>query len=96
MEERKIAKFVLDFSHCHSIGEIYEVIQKELNLPEWFGNNLSAFWDALTGMISVPAVIVFHKQTLNAELRSYLDKVIAVAHRAEQEEYLGITVIERD
>lgn len=96
MEERQIAQFVLDFSNCTTLGEIYAVIQQELELPEWFGNNLSAFWDALTGMISVPAVLVFYKRTPNAELQSYLDKIIAVARRAEQEEYLGITVIEKD
>ena len=88
-------RFVLDFASCSTVGELYLVIKKEMDLPEWFGNNLSAFWDGLTGMIEVPAVIVFYKRTKNRELLGYVEKLIAVARRAEKENYLGITVIEK-
>lgn len=95
MEENKVKRFVLDFSKCSSIGEIYAIIKKEMELPAWFGNNLSAFWDGLTGMIEVPAVIVFYKRARNTELLDYVEKLITIARRAEKEEHLGITVIEK-
>lgn len=95
MKENQVKQFELDFSQCRYSGEIYAIIQKEMELPEWFGNNLSAFWDALTGMIEVPAVIVFHRQTKNQELVPLVEKLIAIAHRAAKEEFLGITVIEK-
>ena len=88
-------QFELNFSECTSIGEIYGVIKNEMDLPEWFGNNLSAFWDCLTGMIEVPATIIIHKGAKDEELLSYIDQLIAVAHRAENEENLDITVIEK-
>ena len=96
MEINEVKQFTLDFSECRSIGEIYAVIKKEMELPEWFGSNLSAFWDGLTGMIEVPAVIVFYKRAKNKELLSYIDKLISIAHRAENEDCLGITVIEKN
>lgn len=95
MEENQVKQFVLDFSKCTSVGEIYSVIKKEMELPEWFGNNLSAFWDGLTGIIEVPAVIIFYKHTKNKALLDYIEKLIAIAHRAEKEDYLGITVLEK-
>ena len=45
--ERKLKYFNLDFSACTTLGEVYAVIQKELELPEWFGANLDALWDCL-------------------------------------------------
>lgn len=95
MENDQVKQFTLDFSECQSVGEIYAVIRKEMDLPEWFGNNLSAFWDGLTGMIEVPAIIVFYKHTKDKELRDYIEKLVSIAHRAEKEDYLGITVIEK-
>lgn len=95
MKKNDVKQFTLDFSECRSIGEIYAVIKKEMKLPEWFGSNLSAFWDGLTGMIEVPAVIVFYKHAKNKELLSYIDKLISIAHRAEGEDYLEITVVEK-
>ena len=55
MDKKEVKQFVLDFSKCSSVGEVYAVIKKEMELPAWFGNNLSAFWDGLTGLIEVPA-----------------------------------------
>lgn len=95
MKENQVKQFALDFSQCRYPGEIYAVIRKEMELPQWFGNNLSAFWDALTGMIEVPAVIVFRRQVKNKELIPLVEKLIAIAHRAEKEEFLGITVVEK-
>ena len=34
----------LDFSECCYLGEVYEVIRRGLELPEWFGANPDALW----------------------------------------------------
>ena len=69
--------------------------KKETELPEWFGKNLSVFWDGLTGMIEVPSIIVFYKRAKDKELLSYIEKLISIAHRAENEDYLEIAVVEK-
>ena len=95
MEERQIAQFVLDFLNCTTLGEIYAVIQEELVLPEWFGGNLDALWDALVGIMYTPAQITVGRTAKNTNLLDEIDKIIAVMCEAE-ERYHEITVIEKD
>ena len=38
----------LDLSACHEKRELYDVLRREMALPDWFGSNLDALWDLLT------------------------------------------------
>ena len=79
-------RVVLDFSECKYIGSLHAMIREKLNLPEWYGNNLDALWDALTGLIKTPVEIkiVFHPKTKGSEkLRSAVESVIHVFREAE-------------
>lgn len=37
--------------------EFYDIIQKKMELPDWFGKNPPALWDMLTGYIETPCEI---------------------------------------
>ena len=37
--------------------EYYDLIQKKMNLPQFFGKNADALWDMLTGFIETPCEI---------------------------------------
>ena len=39
--------------------EFYDIIQKKMNLPDWFGKNPPALWDMLSGYIETPCEITF-------------------------------------
>jgi ribonuclease inhibitor len=55
-------------------------------LPEWYGNNLDALWDALTGLIETPVEIkiVFHPKTMETKkLKPAVESVIRVFREAE-------------
>ena len=82
----------LDFSECHYLGEIYEVIKNELELPEWFGGNLDALWDAITGIMHTPAEIRISRTVGRSELLLDVDEIIAVFREAEGK-YHEISVI---
>jgi RNAse (barnase) inhibitor barstar len=41
-------------------AEIYAAYARSLTLPEWFGANLDALWDALSGLVETPVEIVHH------------------------------------
>ena len=43
-ESLSVKECVLDFSECSYIGEVYAIIKKELELPEWCGDH----WTALS------------------------------------------------
>lgn len=79
---------VLDFSKCKYLGEVHELIKKELELPEFYGCNLDALWDSITGIMYVPAKIkiIFKPETVAAQkLADEIEKIIQVFQEAEEE-----------
>lgn len=78
----------LDFSSCKYLGEIHEIIKTELELPEWYGANLDALWDSVTGLMYVPAKIkiIFKPETKAAQaLSNEVEKIIALFVEAQKE-----------
>lgn len=79
---------VLNFSNCKYIGEVHEVIKKELELPEFYGCNSDALWDAITGLMYVPVniKIIYKPKAIEAKkLNNEIEKIISVFKEAEQE-----------
>ena len=74
----------LDFTECCYLGEVYEVIRRGLELPEWFGANPDALWDALTGIVLTPAEIRILPQARRSELLPEIEEIIAVFQEAAQ------------
>ncbi|WP_078662734.1 barstar family protein [Streptomyces bicolor] len=35
-------------------GELQRLLQRELLLPDFYGRNWNAFWDAITGLVALP------------------------------------------
>lgn len=78
---------VLDFSNCKYIGEIHELIKNELELPDFYGCNLDALWDAITGLMYVPAniKIIFKPKTVTTQkLSGEIEQIISVFKKAEE------------
>ena len=73
--------------------ELYAVIRSGLDLPDWVGNNRSAFWDSLTGIMYTPAVITVKQNFSDPQLHDYIEELIEIMYEAA-EEYGEITVIE--
>ena len=98
MENQKTAKKRnIDFSHCKYWSEIYDVLKNELELPDWFGNNLDALWDAVTGIMYIPAEISIIKKVANDDLQDEVDNIIAVLQEAEQKyHHITVTIEEHD
>ncbi len=67
--------------------EFYDIIQKKMNLPDWFGKNGDALWDMLTGYIETPCEITligFGKEE-NKYNKYILDKLVWVFKEAEKD-----------
>lgn len=74
---------VFDFERIGTIGDFYKIATTELNLPEYFGNNLDALWDSVTGEIELPVTIQFTNLTLG-QLEQF-DKLIVLFEDAAAE-----------
>jgi len=87
-------KRTLDFSRCKTSQEIHKVIQKELELPQGYGQNLDALWDAITGMMYLPAqiTIVFRPETKQAAALLPEIQEIAQVFQEAAAEYGEITL----
>lgn len=51
--------YFIDFSQISHESDLYKSLAKELVLPGYFGENLDALWDSLTGYLALPASIHF-------------------------------------
>ncbi len=86
--DKEVMERTLDFSGCEYLGEIHKMIQEKLDLPRWYGNNLDALWDALTGIMYVPAnikIIYKPKKKTSTELSDEVYKIVEVFKEAVKE-----------
>lgn len=54
--------------------EYYNIIQKKMDLPDWFGKNADALWDMLTGYIETPCEIIL--VGFNKKENDYNERII--------------------
>ena len=79
---------VLDLSECETRGEMYAVLRREMLWQDWYGENLDALWDILTGMPHYGTDFTLIPPE-KGELASYAGLMAAVfreAAEAEEEE----------
>ncbi len=78
--------------------EFYTLIQKRMELPNWFGKNADALWDMLTGYIETPCEITligFNKKE-NDYNRLIIDRILSVFDDAQNEYPKQFKIIKRD
>lgn len=80
---------VIDFSKCKYPMDLHNQLSEKLELPEWYGNNLDALWDMITGFIETPIsiTVIFKPDTKAAEnLNENVLKIIETFKEAAQED----------
>ena len=50
-------EYTIDLKGVKTIWALHEAIKKGLMLPDYYGMNMDALWDCLTGDIEVPSEI---------------------------------------
>lgn len=79
---------IIDFSDCLYLDSMHNEIKDKLGLPDWYGKNLDALWDSLTGIIETPVEIeIIFKPKIKAaqKMKPYVEKIINVFQDAENE-----------
>ena len=78
----------IDFSWCKYPLDLHQEVKEKLNLPDWYGNNLDALWDMLTGFIETPIniTILFKPKNNDTEnMKEYVLRIIDLFTEAAQE-----------
>lgn len=58
LKEDSIEKIIVDLSNISSVTELHELLKQKLEFPSYYGMNWDAFWDSITGLITMPKVLV--------------------------------------
>lgn len=79
-------EIILDGKFMTTKFKLHEEIKNKLNLPDFYGNNLDALWDMLTGYVLMPLTIVFiNFNVCKRHLGYYADDLLFVFNQVENE-----------
>lgn len=82
-----MVKYEFNRNEFNWAEEFYDIIQKKMKLPDFFGKNADALWDMLTGFIETPCEITLigfgHEK--NKYNKKQLDKVLFCFKEAEKD-----------
>ena len=77
---------VIDGTAIHSREELHSALASTLEFPDYYGKNLSALWDCLTGWVSTPLTVVWENyQETHQALGDYAEKVVELFFDASKE-----------
>ncbi|MBJ6360738.1 barstar family protein [Paenibacillus sp. GCM10012307] len=66
---------------------VHDWLRQELELPEWYGDNLDALWDCITGDLPLPLKIIWIRDSDREQ--HYAGIVQVFADAAEQYEEIS-------
>ncbi|ASB61741.1 barnase inhibitor [Bacillus sp. A053] len=79
-------KIVVDGKDFENKEGLHNALKDNLNFPDYYGKNLDALWDCLTGWIELPQTLVWRNFELSKKfLGSYADDVLEVLQEAQEE-----------
>ena len=78
--------YTVDFRPVKYYRDLYKCIKNGLDLPDFFGENLDALWDCLTGFIGYPCDIrLTGLSSLSKQRRRELQDILDLLSEAEKE-----------
>ena len=85
-EGAAMRELILDGRQIKTRADLHAALKVGLELPDYYGNNLDALWDMLTGHIGLPQMLrwtYFHRS--QQLLAGYAQDAYALMKRAERE-----------
>ena len=75
---------LIDFAGCESREELYAVLRREMAWEDWYGGNLDALWDVLTGLPHEGGRFTVALPRADSPVYDYAEKIRAVFAEAER------------
>ncbi|MBY8911398.1 barstar family protein [Bacillus sp. YC2] len=77
---------MIDGKGFKSVEALHQVLKDKLDFPDYYGENLNALWDCLTGWIELPLTLVWENfETSQKELGSAADDFLELFQEAQEE-----------
>ena len=85
---------IIEGSQIKNIDQFHKYVKKAFELPDYYGENLDAFWDCITGHVELPVSIIWNDYSLSEEnLGEYAEKIQLLLQEAEEELGSEINII---
>ncbi len=86
-------EIVLDCAEITDKKQLHELIAEGLQFPDWYGGNLDALYDCLTGVYDETHIILKSFAKLQTNLGSYALSVRKVLMKADEDnDYIHINI----
>ncbi|UJF30279.1 barstar family protein [Kaistella sp. 97-N-M2] len=73
----------IDFTDLGDYDDFYAQLKEKLTLPEFFGDNLDALYDAITGVLELPLHIEFVNMSVE-QLETFEDLLVMLEDADEE------------
>ncbi|MGF7532490.1 barstar family protein [Bacillus mexicanus] len=79
-------KIIIDGKDTEHKDALHDALKDKLDFPDYYGGNLDALWDCLTGWIELPQTLVWRNFECSKKfLGSYADLALEVLQEAQEE-----------
>ena len=75
---------IIDGSQLNKQKELHETIARQLELPDYYGENLDALWDVLTEQTASMKITIRHGERFLRQLGAYGETVLELLQEAEE------------
>ena len=75
---------LIDFAGCETREELYAVLRREMAWEDWYGGNLDALWDVLTGLPHEGERFTVLLPRQGGPVRDYAERITAVFEEAAE------------
>ena len=75
---------LIDFAGCETREELYAVLRREMAWEDWYGGNLDALWDVLTGLPHEGERFTVALPRADSPVFDYAEKIREVFQEAER------------
>ena len=74
---------IISGNSIRSVADFHEIIKRQLNFPEYYGENLDALWDCVR-CVELPCKLIWEDHKTSREhLSGYFDKIRELFDEAE-------------
>ena len=76
-------EIIIDGTTINSEEDLHDFFAKSFSLPDWYGRNLDALWDVLTGMVDMPLTIIWRNSEISKQRLANYEKFVSLLKDVE-------------